>query len=68
MQTSSFWKAGHTPTLLAAFFYFDLSFMVWYVLGPLGVQIAAPPGGEGRILAGAAQLERLLPWQRVAAV
>lgn len=37
---SSFWKAGHPPTLLAAFLYFDLSFMVWVVLGPLGVQIA----------------------------
>ncbi|MEQ1668694.1 MAG: nitrate/nitrite transporter, partial [Sulfuriferula sp.] len=36
----SFWKAGHTPTLLAAFLYFDLSFMVWVILGPLGVQIA----------------------------
>src|SRR5271166_3714172 len=30
-----------TPTLLAAFFYFDMSFMVWVILGPLGVQIAA---------------------------
>lgn len=40
----SFWKAGHTPTLFAAFLYFDLSFMVWYVLGPLGVQIAADLG------------------------
>ena len=37
---TSFWKAGHPPTLLAAFLYFDLSFMVWVVLGPLGVQIA----------------------------
>ncbi len=25
---TSFWKSGHTPTLLASFFYFDLSFMV----------------------------------------
>jgi len=40
MQKPSFWKAGHTPTLLAAFFYFDLSFMVWVILGPLAVQIA----------------------------
>lgn len=40
-MNASFWKAGHTPTLFAAFLYFDLSFMVWYVLGPLGVQIAA---------------------------
>lgn len=38
---TSFWKAGHPPTLFAAFFYFDLSFMVWVLLGPLGVQIAA---------------------------
>ncbi|MHB1232620.1 MAG: nitrate/nitrite transporter [Burkholderiales bacterium] len=35
-----FWKAGHPPTLFAAFFYFDLSFMVWVMLGPLGIQIA----------------------------
>jgi NNP family nitrate/nitrite transporter-like MFS transporter len=33
---SSFWKSGHTPTLFAAFLYFDLSFMVWYLLGPTG--------------------------------
>ena len=37
---SSFWKAGHPPTLFAAFLYFDLSFMVWVMLGPLAVQIA----------------------------
>ncbi|MBB5190181.1 NNP family nitrate/nitrite transporter-like MFS transporter [Silvimonas terrae] len=36
----SFWRSGHTPTLLAAFLYFDLSFMVWYLLGPLQIQIA----------------------------
>lgn len=36
----SFWQAGHAPTLLSAFLYFDLSFMVWYLLGPLQVQIA----------------------------
>ena len=40
MQKTSFWKAGHTPTLLASFFYFDLSFMVWVILGPLAVQIS----------------------------
>jgi MFS transporter, NNP family, nitrate/nitrite transporter len=44
MQKSSFWKAGHTPTLLAAFFYFDLSFMVWVILGPLAVQISKDIG------------------------
>ncbi len=41
---ASFWKAGHPPTLLAAFLYFDLAFMVWVVLGPLGVQIAKDLG------------------------
>lgn len=39
-MNTSFWKAGHKPTLFAAFLYFDLSFMVWYLLGPLAVQIA----------------------------
>lgn len=37
----SFWEVGHKPTLFSAFFYFDLSFMVWVILGPLAVQIAA---------------------------
>ena len=39
-MNSSFLKSGHTPTLFAAFLYFDLSFMVWVLLGPLAVQIA----------------------------
>jgi len=36
-----FLAAGHLPTLFAAFLYFDLSVMVWVLLGPLGVAIAA---------------------------
>ncbi|MEO6338807.1 MAG: nitrate/nitrite transporter [Caulobacteraceae bacterium] len=40
MLNRSFLKAGHTPTLFAAFLYFDLSFMVWVLLGPLGVAIS----------------------------
>jgi nitrate/nitrite transporter NarK len=43
-MASGFWQAGHRPTLFAAFLYFDLSFMVWVLLGPLGVQIAADMG------------------------
>ncbi|QNM97767.1 nitrate/nitrite transporter [Chitinimonas koreensis] len=39
-----FWKAGHPPTLLSAFLYFDLSFMVWVLLGPLAVHIARDLG------------------------
>ncbi|MDD5390623.1 MAG: NarK/NasA family nitrate transporter [Gallionellaceae bacterium] len=40
-MNKGFWKSGHTPTLLSAFLYFDLAFMVWVLLGPMGVQIAA---------------------------
>src|SRR5476649_671004 len=40
MFDRAFLKAGHTATLISAFFYFDMSFMVWVMLGPLGVQIA----------------------------
>lgn len=37
---TGFWKSGHTPTLIAAFLYFDLAFMVWVILGPLAPSIA----------------------------
>ncbi len=40
MYRKSFLQAGHLPTLIASFLYFDLAFMVWVILGPLGVQIA----------------------------
>lgn len=36
MSLRDFRKAGHPPTLLAAFLYFDISFMAWVILGPLG--------------------------------
>jgi len=36
---------GHTPTLIAAFLYFDFSFMVWTMLGPLAPEIASSIGG-----------------------
>src|SRR5688572_19356198 len=32
---SGFLKAGHTPTLIAALLYFDVSFMAWVLLGPM---------------------------------
>ena len=37
---TGFWSSGHTPTLIAAFLYFDLAFMVWVLLGPLAPDIA----------------------------
>ncbi len=44
MKLSEFRKAGHWPTLLGAFLYFDFSFMVWVMLGALGVLIAQDLG------------------------
>ncbi|GGJ58215.1 NNP family nitrate/nitrite transporter-like MFS transporter [Anoxybacillus voinovskiensis] len=39
MERKSFLKSGHTPTLFSAFLYFDVSFMIWVLLGPLSVII-----------------------------
>lgn len=41
---SSFLKSGHLPTLVSAFLYFDVSFMAWVMLGPLGVLISRDLG------------------------
>jgi NNP family nitrate/nitrite transporter-like MFS transporter len=35
MNLRDFRRAGHWPTLLSAFLYFDVSFMVWVLLGAL---------------------------------
>src|SRR6266481_2006674 len=35
MNKKKFLESGHFPTLIAAFLYFDVSFMVWVLLGPL---------------------------------
>ncbi|MBB3472215.1 NarK/NasA family nitrate transporter [Sphingomonas sp. BK345] len=43
-KTGGFWRSGHTPTLIAAFLYFDLAFMVWVLLGPLAPEIALTLG------------------------
>ena len=39
MNIRDFVKAGHTPTLFGAFLYFDISFMVWVLLGALANSI-----------------------------
>lgn len=42
MKTNtSFWKSGHLPTLFSAFLYFDVSFMIWVMLGALGNYVAS---------------------------
>src|SRR5688500_5195301 len=37
-------KTGHLPTLIACFLHFDLSFMLWVLLGALGIFIAESVG------------------------
>jgi len=40
MRLREFFKVGHPGTLFSAFLYFDVSFMVWVLIGALGVYIA----------------------------
>ena len=41
---------GHAPTLFMAFLYFDMSFMVWTMLGPLSTEIAEALALTGHIM------------------
>ena len=40
MTTKGFRSSGHLPTLAAALVHFDVSFMVWVLLGALGAYVA----------------------------
>src|ERR1051326_4020388 len=44
MKISQLKQSGHWPTLLTSFLYFDVSFMVWTILGALGALIAPTLG------------------------
>ncbi|MDD5158499.1 MAG: MFS transporter [Sulfuricurvum sp.] len=48
-------KEGHWPSLLAAFLYFDFSFMMWTMLGPLATEIAETLNSRGFALNDAQQ-------------
>lgn len=41
MSAKGFSRAGHTPSLAASLLHFDVSFMVWVLLGALGAYVAA---------------------------
>ena len=41
MATKGFRQSGHTPSLVAGLVHFDVSFMVWVLLGALGAYVAA---------------------------
>ncbi|MDT8859271.1 NarK/NasA family nitrate transporter [Alkalihalobacillus sp. MEB130] len=44
MKLSELKKSGHAPSLLSSFLYFDISFMIWVLLGALGVYLTADFG------------------------
>lgn len=55
MRIRDFRRAGHTPSLVAALLHFDVSFMVWVMLGALGAYIsetlALSPAEKGLLVA-----------------
>jgi NNP family nitrate/nitrite transporter-like MFS transporter len=52
MNLRDFRRVGHFPSLLCAFLYFDISFMIWVLLGPLANRITTQlvPQAEGEAL------------------
>src|SRR5436190_11165638 len=44
MKNTTTTQTGHLPTLIASFLHFDLSFMLWVLLGALGIYIAESLG------------------------
>src|SRR5262245_60277905 len=55
MHLSEFLRTGHRGSLLSAFLYFDVSFVVWVLIGALGSSIADDlklnSAGKGLIVA-----------------
>ena len=55
MTDDTFWTSGHRPTLIMAFLYFDVAFMVWNLLGPLAPifakALALSPAQKGFVVA-----------------
>jgi NNP family nitrate/nitrite transporter-like MFS transporter len=44
VSVKGFSRAGHTPSLVASLVHFDVSFMVWVLLGALGAYVSADLG------------------------
>src|SRR4051812_7439792 len=44
MSAKGFRSAGHPPSLVAALLHFDVSFMVWVLLGALGAYVSKALG------------------------
>src|SRR5262249_54555568 len=63
MNLRDFRRAGHFPSLLCAFLYFDVSFMIWVLIGALATSISAQlwPVAEGTALAD--HLQAIAPYK-----
>src|SRR5262249_49330154 len=53
MNLREFRRAGHLPSLVCAFLYFDVSFMIWVLIGPLANRVVGQlyPRGAGEAAA-----------------
>src|SRR5262245_24135198 len=66
MNLRDFRQAGHLPSLICAFLYFDVSFMIWVLLGPLANRVVgelvpqAPGEADGDYLTRAAPYKGLM--------
>src|SRR4051812_21725302 len=63
MNLREFRRAGHFPTLLCAFLYFDISFMIWVLLGPLAFRIVGELIPQGPDEANPDYLRRVAPYK-----
>src|SRR5262245_10856277 len=63
MNLREFRRAGHFPSLLCAFLYFDISFMIWVLLGPLANRIVGQLLPQGASEAGEEYLTRVAPYK-----
>ena len=66
MNLREFRRAGHLPSLLCAFLYFDVSFMIWVLIGPLANLVRSDRHSVYGILVTAthAELARLYDYAR----
>jgi NNP family nitrate/nitrite transporter-like MFS transporter len=64
MKLSDLKTSGHAPSLFSAFLYFDVSFMVWVILGALMPFIATDPAltGVNMRITPSAQITKATPY------
>ena len=67
MKLSDLKTSGHAPSLFSAFLHFDISFMVWVILGALMPFIATDPAltGTNLKITPSAMISKLTPYTLV---